>query len=82
MRVKTPRSLRPTGSSASNTGEPALPAWKAFVVQFNRETNPGGGVVAGRVEHISSGRRAHFATSDELLAALGRLLDDLGEKQP
>jgi len=82
MRIKGSRSRRPTVSSAGSTSEPTLPAWKAFVVQFSRETKPGCSVVSGRIEHISSGRRAHFATSDELLAALGRLLDDLGEKQP
>jgi hypothetical protein len=68
-------------ASNKSAGEPTLPAWKAFVVQFSRETSPGGGVVAGRVEHISSGRRARFATRDELLTVLGNLLDDLGEPQ-
>jgi hypothetical protein len=68
-------------ASNESAGEPTLPAWKAFVVQFSRETRPGGGVVAGRVEHISSGRRARFATPDELIAALATLLDELGEQQ-
>jgi hypothetical protein len=56
-----------------------LPAWKAFVVQFSRETGARGGVFAGRVEHLSSGRRAHFNSAEELLAMLTKLLENLGE---
>jgi hypothetical protein len=54
-----------------------LPAWKAFVVQFSRETGPCPGVFSGRVEHLSSGRRARFSSGEELLATLGKLLDEL-----
>ena len=59
---------------------PALPVWKAFVVQFSRETTPHRGTFSGRVEHISSGRRARFETRRELLAVLANLLGELGEK--
>jgi hypothetical protein len=59
---------------------PALPAWKAFVVQFSRETRMQTGSFSGRVEHISSGRRARFGSTKELLAALRMLLDQLGEE--
>jgi hypothetical protein len=59
-------------------GHPALPAWKAFVVQFSRETDCAGGAFSGRIEHLSSGRRAHFESPDELLVALRRLLAELG----
>ena len=58
---------------------PALPAWKAFVVQFSRESGPETAVLAGRIEHLSSGRRAHFHSAGELVAALQRLLAELGE---
>jgi hypothetical protein len=58
---------------------PELPAWKAFVVQFSRDTGTEPGVVSGRVEHLSSGRRARFNTSEELLAVLQMLLDELRE---
>ena len=58
---------------------PTLPAWKAFVVQFSRETNPRTRTFAGRVEHMSSGRRARFTSSRELLAVLRTLLGDLGD---
>ncbi len=56
---------------------PQLPAWKAFVVQFSRDTGTGSGVWAGRVEHLSSGRRARFNTPQELLTILSMLLDEL-----
>ena len=58
---------------------PELPAWKAFVVQFSRDAGARSGICAGRVEHLSSGRRARFASRDELLEVLTRLLADLGE---
>jgi hypothetical protein len=35
-----------------------LPVYKAFVVQFTRETR--GDILAGRVEHMRFGRRACF----------------------
>jgi len=58
---------------------PELPAWKAFVVQFTRDTAPKRGTFAGRAEHLSSGRRARFKSPEELVAILGKLLDELGE---
>ena len=67
------RSAQPTHAEV-----PALPAWKAFVVQFSRESAGPAGTFAGRVEHLSSGRRAHFHSSDELVATLERLLTELG----
>ena len=54
--------------------------WKAFVVQFSRETNRETGTFSGRVEHMSSGRRARFGSSQELVAVLGTMLDQLGER--
>jgi hypothetical protein len=62
-------------------GAPALPAWKAFVVQFSRETGQMRRVCSGRVEHLSSGRRAHFNSSAELLTILDQLLGELGNPE-
>jgi len=53
--------------------------WKAFVVQFSRETRAKTGAFSGRVEHMSSGRRARFASKQGLLAVLKDMLADLGE---
>jgi hypothetical protein len=71
----TPR--RPASSAKEEA--PALPVWKAFVVQFSRETTAKTGTFSGRVEHLSSGRRARFATTAELLAVLWKMLGELGE---
>ena len=59
--------------------QPTLPAWKAFVVQFSRDTERTGGACTGRIEHLSSGRRQAFSNAAELLAAFDRLLAEIGE---
>jgi hypothetical protein len=56
---------------------PELPAWKAFVVQFSRDVGARPGIFAGRVEHLSSGRRARFNSKDELLILLEKLLAEI-----
>ena len=61
---------------------PAFPVWKAFVLQFSRETGTKAGIFSGRVEHMSSGRRARFASREELIPVLSKMLADLGEKGP
>jgi hypothetical protein len=66
--------------AAAKGDVPSLPVYKAFVVQFTRETRTQGGAFSGRVEHMSSGRRARFASKQELLAGLERMLDELGEE--
>jgi len=58
-----------------------LPVYKAFVLQFTRATRTRGGVFSGRVEHMSSGRRAGFTSRNELLAVLERMIDQLGEDE-
>ncbi|MEO8752089.1 MAG: hypothetical protein ABI624_05365 [Casimicrobiaceae bacterium] len=49
-------------------------------MQFSRETCDMNSGCSGRIEHLSSGRRAHFDSPRQLLAVLERLLLDLGEK--
>ena len=66
-------------AAAPGTGT-SLPAWKAFVVQFTADSGPArGGTFAGRVEHLSSGRRVRFATVRELVDCLRGLLDQTDE---
>jgi hypothetical protein len=65
--------------SCGHEGGPSLPAWKAFVVQFSRETAAGSGVFSGRVEHLHSGRRARFGSREALLATLESMLDEIKE---
>jgi len=72
------RSGRPGASPRREAGDvPTLPAWKAFVVQLSRDTAPGSGIFAGRVEHLNSGRQARFDSPQSLLAVLDRLLRDI-----
>ena len=71
MKSKNPASKEP------GTIEPALPTWKAFVIQLSHDTTPESGIFAGRVEHLNSGRRQRFASGKELLAMVMRLLHDL-----
>jgi len=76
-RSRNPRRLAPSQREAI----PAFPVWKAFVLQFSRETGTQGGIFSGRVEHLSSGRRARFASREELLPVLSKMLEDLGESE-
>jgi hypothetical protein len=72
-----------TGRRPASSQSEAIPAflvWKAFVLQFSRETGTKAGIFSGRVAHLRSGRRARFASREELLPVLSKMLDDLGEK--
>ena len=75
-RTRDPR--RPPAEASEETQW--LPVWKAFVVQFSRETNPRTRTFSGRVEHMSTGHRARFTSAPELLAVLRKLLGELGEQ--
>jgi len=59
---------------------PELPTEKAFVLHLGRDTGPRLEPFTGRVEHLSTGRRLRFATFEEFVAALTRLLD-AGERE-
>lgn len=59
-----------------------LPYDKAFVVQFTAETGPSLEPVAGRVEHLRTGRRSRFASIDEFLACIATLLVDHAKEAP
>jgi hypothetical protein len=74
------RESGPDSASAQHEVGPTLPAWKAFVVQFSRETGAGTGVFSGRVEHLSSGRRGRFSSTEELVAILTELLAEVGKE--
>ena len=55
--------MEPKHASAAAALTPA----GAFVLQFRADSDPLAGRVGGRVEHVQSGRAAHFASIDELL---------------
>ena len=62
--LKTPSQERPAPSSSGTLDVPLSPQW-AFLVQF-RAVPEGPVYVAGRVEHLVSGRTAHFRSLKEL----------------
>ena len=54
--------------------ESPLSPSRAFVVQFRAETKVARGYYAGRVGDMVSGQATHFASLEELLAFIGRVL--------
>jgi len=70
------KSKKPDGKEPDAIA-PALPSWKAFLIQLSHDTTPDSGIFAGRVEHLGSGRHQRFASGKELLATVMRLLSDL-----
>jgi hypothetical protein len=59
------------------SSQPALPANRAFVVQFRSQPSDGAPTYDGRVEHLVSGQEARFHSLEELLAFMIRVLSDL-----
>ena len=57
-----------------------LPVQRAFVVQVHAAAQVAQGQLFGRVEHVVSGQAVHFATLDELLAFMVRVLAELDAK--
>jgi hypothetical protein len=51
-----------------------LPAQRAFLVQVHAAAEVAQGRLAGRVEHVVSGQATHFASPEELLAFMVRVL--------
>ena len=45
-----------------------LPYDRSFVVQLGRDADPVAGTIAGRAEHIATGRSLRFRSWEELLA--------------
>ena len=66
---------------AQTPASPLLPPW-AFVVQFRVETDLAQECCTGRVEHVVSGQAAHFASLEELLAFLTRVLTAVRAQNP
>jgi hypothetical protein len=51
-----------------------LSVHRAFVVHFRENTDVAHRQMSGRVEHVVSGQSAHFASLEELLAFIARVL--------
>jgi hypothetical protein len=61
--------------------QPALPAQRAFVVQFHTDAQIEQGELRGRVEHVVSYQSAHFESREELVAFMVRVLTAPHEPQ-
>jgi hypothetical protein len=61
---------------------PAFAPAQAFVVQFRREIDLDTGRMAGRVEHVVSGKAARFQSLDELLAFMTEVLREVASSSP
>jgi len=59
-----------------NRNQPSLPTKRAFVVQLHVDAQVEHGQWEGRVEHLNSGEAEHFASSEELLAFIARVLKE------
>ena len=56
---------------------PAFTPAQAFVVQFGRDTAVDAGRMAGRVEHVVSGKAARFQSLDELMTFMTKVLREV-----
>lgn len=63
----------------SSQVEPPLSPQLGFVVQFRVRAGQPAPYFVGRVEHLVSGRSAHFHSSEELTAFLARELETRNE---
>ena len=71
--------VKRNGTESPKVGEcandqPPLSPHRAFVVQFNAETDLEHRRCMGRVEHVVSGAAIHFQSLEQLLSFVGRLL--------
>jgi hypothetical protein len=62
--------------------ESPLSPHRAFVVQFDAQTDLVRDHWAGRVEHVVSGQATHFQSVEELLAFIARILATQREQSP
>lgn len=65
--------------SASNL---PLSPYRAFVVQFQAETDAEHGHFAGRVEHMVSGQAVRFQSLEELLMFIAQVLAQVRTQRP
>lgn len=68
------RSNRMSSTEEQSGAEAELGRRSAFVVQFRQATALEAGTISGRVEHVVSGRVAHFGSLDELMTFVRRVL--------
>ena len=55
---------------------PIYPSAGRYVLRLHRDARPQDGVLAGRIEHVTSGDSCVFDSSEELLAWIQRRLSE------
>jgi len=55
-----------------------LPPDRAFLVRLDADANPERGPLFGRVEHLTSGKRAEFTSSEELEGFIKKIVTQEG----
>jgi hypothetical protein len=50
---------------------------RAFVIQLRQKADPGAADLAGRIEHVDSGRADHFGSVDELVRFIVQTLAEV-----
>jgi len=81
--VIAPQRSRPTGGDASagrSASSGPAPRDAAFVVHLVEAAGDSGGHATGRVEHVTTGRAAHFTSADDLLRFMREVLATVGER--
>ena len=56
-----------------------LPPGRAFLVRLDSDANPAEGRLDGRVEHVTSGRRARIGSLSELQEFIVQVLGEEGQ---
>jgi len=51
---------------------PTYPAARSYVLKLHRDADPSRGLLAGRLENVSTGEHYDFTSGAELLACLAR----------
>lgn len=54
--------------------EAPLPPERAFVVQLRAQADPTGELFVGRAEHLASGAAERFASAEDLIAFIAKVL--------
>lgn len=55
-----------------------LPPERSFLVRLDANADPALGTLVGRVEHLNSGTRANFSSSEELEGFIKKILAQEG----
>jgi len=58
-----------------------LPPDRAFLVRLYADADPVRGPLLGRVEHLTSGKRADFSSAEELEGFIDKILSEKGHEE-